>query len=622
MCGIAGIWGQGSLTLTGRMIGRLVHRGPDGSGLWADEEAAVFLGHRRLSVVDLATGAQPMTSSCGRYVITFNGEIYNHAVLRAELESLGRKFLTDHSDTEVLLNGYAEWGPGLLERCNGMWAFAIHDRRQRTLFLARDRFGEKPLYYASRPEAFVFASELTALTAHPAVSTSVCPTGLRKFFAYGYLPSPWTGLADVRKLPAAHWMTVDCRTGAIEVRRYWRYLSRPLGEYERAHPRDLASELRERLKKSVRLRYLSDVPVGLFLSGGVDSSTLAALAVEGGQQVRTYSIGFEEKSFDESAHAERVARHLGTEHRCRTLRASAVPEFAEEVLLGLDEPLGDASLLPTSLLCAFAREEVTVALGGDGSDEMLFGYDPFKALRMASLYRSLMPGPVHQGILHLAARMPVSHRNMSLDFKVKRGLRGAGYPASLWGPVWMSSLTETDLRAFTWSDAPLEETFSEAIEAWDACEAGALEDRLCQFYIELYLQNDILAKVDRASMRVGLEVRAPFLDTEVVDLIRQIPARLKFADGAGKVILRNAMASHLPPGILDRPKKGFGMPVGKWFRDGVLEPGEARWGRPETAREIHRRHLGNRADERGFLWSLLVVNRWMETLNKPVEVPA
>jgi asparagine synthase (glutamine-hydrolysing) len=622
MCGIAGFWGQGSLNLAGRMIGRLTHRGPDGSGLWADEEAAVFLGHRRLSVVDLATGAQPMSSACGRYVITFNGEIYNHADLRSQLEARGRIFLTDHSDTEVLLNGYAEWGPQLLERCNGMWAFAIFDRQQRTLFLARDRFGEKPLYYAPRPEAFVFASELTALTAHPAVSSSVCPTGLRKFFAYGYLPSPWTGLAEARKLPAAHWMLVDCRTGSIQIQRYWRYIACPKREYDLADPRDLATELRERLKRSVQLRYRSDVPVGLFLSGGVDSSTLAALAVEAGQNVRTFSIGFEEKSFDESAQAERVARHLGTEHHRRLLRAAEVPAFANRVLDGLDEPLGDASLVPTSLLCEFARQEVTVALGGDGSDEMLFGYDPFKALRMASLYRSLMPGPVHQGILQLAARMPVSHRNMSLDFKVKRGLRGAGYPPPLWGPVWMSSLAEPDLRAFAGSDATLEETFSEAIEAWDACEAGSLEDRLCPFYIELYLQNDILAKVDRASMRVGLEVRAPFLDTEVVDLVRQIPARLKFADGTGKVILRQAMASALPAEILDRPKKGFGMPVGKWFRDRVLEPGEARWGNPQTARDFHNRHLQDQADERGFLWSLLVVNRWMDALNGPVEVTA
>jgi asparagine synthase (glutamine-hydrolysing) len=317
-----------------------------------------------------------------------------------------------------------------------------------------------------------------------------------------------------------------------------------------------------------------------------------------------------------------VAKHLGTEHHRRVLGADVVPEFAGRVLDGLDEPLGDASLLPTSLLCEFAREEVTVALGGDGSDEMLFGYDPFKALRVAALYRSIMPSPVHQGILHLAARMPVSHRNMSLDFKVKRGLRGAGYPPSLWGPVWMSSLSELDLRDFAESHADLEETFSEAIEAWDACEADGLEDRLCQFYIELYLQNDILTKVDRASMRVGLEVRAPFLDNDVVDLIRQIPARLKFADGAGKVILRQAMAASLPEGILDRPKKGFGMPVGKWFRDRVLEPGETRWGQPAAAKRIYERHLQDRADERGFLWSQFVVNRWMAALNGPVEVPA
>jgi asparagine synthase (glutamine-hydrolysing) len=617
MCAIAGIWGQGSLSIASQMISRMAHRGPDGSGLWADESSGVYLGHRRLAIVDLAVGAQPMVSACGRYVITFNGEIYNHAELRRELEERGRQFLTHHSDTETLLNGYAEWGTAFLSRLNGMWAFAIFDRQRRTLFLARDRFGEKPLYYASRPEAFVFASELTALTCHPAVSAEVSSIGLRKFFGYGYIPAPHTALADARKLPAGHSMMVDCRTGGIEIQRYWRYEARPTRECETADPQDLAAELKLRLKQSVKLRFACDVPVGIFLSGGLDSSTLAALAVEAGEYVQTFSISFDEASFDESAYAKQVADHLGVEHHQRPLRAGDVPEFAREVLRGLDEPLGDASLLPTSLLCRFAREHVTVALGGDGSDEILFGYDPFKALKVASVYRSMMPNPVHQGILHLAARMPVSHRNMSLDFKVKRGLRGAGYPPALWGPVWMSALAEDDLRAFTGSDASLEETFSEAIEAWDASEGETLQDRLCQFYVELYLQDDILTKVDRASMRCGLEVRAPFLDNGVIDFVRSIPARLKFANGQGKVILREAIASSLPPEILSRPKKGFGMPVGQWFRDGILYPGEAQWGHADIAERLYQQHLRERADERGFLWSLFVTNRWMENLPVP-----
>lgn len=617
MCAIAGIWGQGSLSVLERMTGSMAHRGPDGRGAWTDESAGIYLGHRRLSVIDLQGGAQPMTSPCGRYVITYNGEVYNHAELRRELEAQGCQFRTSHSDTEVLLHGYSVWGASLLDRLNGMWAFAIYDRVAATLFLARDRFGKKPLYYASRPEAFVFASELTALPLHPAVGSDRCDAGLKKFFAYGYVPAPLTALKGVRKLPAGCHLTLDCRSGALQTQRWWRYRIRPAEALRPADDRDLAEELRFRLERAVQRRFLSDVPVGIFLSGGLDSSAVAALSVQTMSQVQTFSIGFEEESFDESGYASRVAQHLGTQHHSRTLSAASVAAYADSVLSGLDEPLGDASLVATSMLCQFARERVTVALGGDGSDELLFGYDPFRALRFAQVYRNVIPRPVHEAVLFLAAKLPVSHRNMSLDFKLKRGLRGAGYAAPLWAPVWMSSLDQQDLRDFYGSSDSLEELFSEAIEAWEACESDRLEDRLSQFYVELYLQDDILAKIDRASMRYGLEVRAPFLDIGVVDFVSRLPARLKFDGGAGKLILRQAVRSLLPDEVLSRAKKGFGIPAGRWFRDGTLSPGPAAWGNPRAAQALHQRHLSGKADERAFLWNLLAANRWNESLQAP-----
>lgn len=610
MCAIAGIQGKGSREVLGLITDAMAHRGPDAEGHWSDENAGIYLGHRRLSIVDLENGAQPMLSRCGRYVVTFNGEIYNHLDLKRELEALGRKFVSSHSDTEVLLNAYAEWGQEMLSRLNGMWAFAIYDREKEEIFLSRDRFGEKPLYYSMSPQAFVFASELTALSSHPSVSSRVSDLGLRKFFAYGYIPAPHTAIEGAKKLPAAHWMRYDCRSGKAEIRRYWRYQIEPSEEFERADERDLDAELLRLLGNSVQLRLMADVPAGVFLSGGVDSSAVAALAVGGDREIDTFSIGFEEASFDESGYARTVANHLGTRHHCGVVNGDKVAGLSNTVLGQLDEPLGDASLVATWLLCQYARENVKVALGGDGSDELLCGYDPFKALSYAKVYGKLMPRPMHEAIVHLSSRLPVSHRNMSLDFKVKRALRGVGHHSSLWAPVWMSSLSGMDFDEFTNASESPESIFSEAIEAWEGCQSDRMEDRLSQFFVELYLQDDILTKVDRASMRHGLEVRSPFLDNDVVEFIRRLPTRSKFNGGVGKRILRNAIAKKLPREVLTRPKKGFGMPVGKWFKEGVLTPGQANWGNQTTADRLQSRHLDGRSDERAFLWNLYVTNRW------------
>lgn len=610
MCAIAGFQGSGSVSVLHRMTGSMAHRGPDGDGHWVDERRMVYFGHRRLSILDLENGAQPMASSCGRFVITFNGEIYNHGELKKELQKAGRVFTTSHSDTEVLLNAYAEWGADMLNRLNGMWAFAIYDRKNEEIFLARDRFGKKPLYYAQSTDSFVFGSELTSLTFHPAVSGNISNLGLSKFFGYGYIPAPHTALEDVKKLPAGHWMKFSCVSRELEVKRYWRYRIETCPDLERADDNELAEELARRLRESIARRMVADVPVGVFLSGGIDSSAVAALAMQGQQSIDTFSIGFEEQSFDESRYASLVADHLGTNHYSKKLQGSRVAGLSESVLNRLDEPLGDSSLVATSMLCEFASEKVKVALGGDGSDELLCGYDPFKALKPAKAYQTAVPGKLHDGILALLSKLPVSHRNMSLDFRLKRALRGMGYQPGIWAPVWMSSMSELDLREFTGHSVPMEETFSEAIEAWDSCESEFYEDRLSQFFVDLYLQDDILTKVDRASMLFGLEVRAPFLDIDVVDFCRKLPVKQKFHRGVGKVILRRAIRDFLPAEILNRPKKGFGIPVGKWFQSETLSPGDARWGSPGKAKQLHHHHLESRSDERAFLWNLMVMNQW------------
>ncbi|MBA3507494.1 MAG: asparagine synthase (glutamine-hydrolyzing), partial [Betaproteobacteria bacterium] len=502
MCGIAGFVGQGSREDITRMNAAQAWRGPDAEGIWADPAHGVYLGHMRLSIIDLGGGAQPMWTQDGDVGVVFNGEIYNHAELRGELKSLGARFVTDHSDTEVLLHGYREWGDAFVNRLNGMWAFVIYDRRRRRLFASRDRFGKKPFYYINRPGLFAFASELTALTAHGAIACPVSALALRKFFAYGYIPAPHSILEGVFKLPGGHSLAHELVSGTVRVWKYWDFVLEPFEDIAADAEREWCEQLRALLGAAVKRRLISDVPIGAFLSGGIDSSAVAAFAARelGPGRLNTYSIGFEEPSFDESAYARRAADLVQSTHRLKMLSIDAARQVLPYVLSRLDEPLGDSSLLPTYLLCGFAREHVTVAIGGDGGDELFAGYDPFRALRWADLYQKLMPRPVHRAISLLIARLPVSHRNMSLDFKLKRTLRGLDHLPSLWCPVWMAPLGPDDLEECFGGRIDLEDVYSEAIEQWESCRSGALVDRTLQFYTKLYLQDDILTKVDRASM--------------------------------------------------------------------------------------------------------------------------
>src|SRR3984893_12308280 len=429
MCGICGFVGAGSNDDLLRMSWRLVHRGPDDSGTWRSASPPIHLASRRLAVVDLAGGHQPMVTDDGRFVIVFNGEIYNARELRQELEKLGHRFGTDHSDTEVLLVGYREWGTDLVQRLNGMWAFALYDIERATLFCSRDRFGKKPFYYAKTNRAFVFASELTSLTTHPDVPQNISPRALRKYFAYGYIPAPLSILEGVFKLPAGCSLHLDLHSLEFRIEKYWDLLLEPFENIPRQPEEEWGEQLRELLDRAVQRRLIADVPVGVFLSGGIDSSAVTAFAsrhmAEG--KLKTFSIGFHEKSFDETEFGRRVGRKFNTDHQVETLAVDRARELMEVCLSKLDEPLGDSSLLPTYLVSGFARQQVTVALGGDGGDELFAGYDPFRALRRAELYRMVFPRPVHAAIKAVFNRLPVSYANMTLDFKIKRALRGLDY---------------------------------------------------------------------------------------------------------------------------------------------------------------------------------------------------
>jgi asparagine synthase (glutamine-hydrolysing) len=609
MCGLAGFVGAGGRRELDAMVGALIHRGPDDAGFHVEPEHALHLGFRRLAVVDVAGGRQPMWNENSSVCVVFNGEIYNQAELRAELLAAGHVLRSDHSDTEVIVHGYEEWGEGLPARLNGMFAFVIWDRPRRRLFISRDRFGEKPFFYVARPWFFAFASELSALIRHPAVDRSIDPRALQKFFAHGYIPAPNALYRGARKLPGGCCLTVDLADVRVHAHRYWRFAI----EAEAPAPADrvpaLAEELRALLDRAVARRLVSDVPLGVFLSGGIDSSVVLALAARHRPpaDLDTFTIGFNETSFDESPHARGVAAAIGTRHHERILDLDTACRLAPDVLAALDEPTGDASILPTHLLARFARERVTVALSGDGGDELFAGYDPFAALGPAAWYDGLVPPPVHLLLRRVAGMLPRGTTNMSLDFKLRRALMGMSYSPRVRLPVWMAPLEPARMGELFDAPMSVDELYSEAIEAWDHATATNPIDRTLEFFTNFYLPDNILAKTDRASMMASLEARAVFLDNDVVDFCARLPHGYKYRRGTRKYLLRRAARGLVPDAVLRRPKKGFGIPLASWLRrmpppaplDGLagLRPAwlAERWSAAGAGQE----------DERLLLWSWL-----------------
>jgi asparagine synthase (glutamine-hydrolysing) len=596
------------------MTDALGHRGPDDRGFWIDEELPVFFGHRRLAIVDLAGGAQPMATSQQDIVATFNGEIYNHVELREELSARGHAFQTHHSDTEVLLHGYREWGMDLVEYLNGMWAFALFDRARRKVILSRDRFGEKPLYYAAQRGLFAFASELSALVLHPQVKTEVSERSLQKYYAYGYIPAPLSIYRGASKLAAGTSLEYSFPQEELALRRYWKLNLQPVEPIPAKDPvRELSDEFVYLLRKSVKRRLQADVDVGVFLSGGIDSSLIAALAAsESPGPIRTFNIGFDEPSFDESAEAAQVASAVGAIHYNAMLSLDHSTGLLPDIVGTLDEPFGDSSLLPTWLVSQHARQHVKVALGGDGGDELFAGYDPFAAIRKAQAYQRFVPRPVHKAVGLLVAQLPVSHRYMSLDFRLKRALAGLDHSSSVWTPIWMAPLQPAELNRLFGCQLDLEDVYSEAISSWDQNPGANIVDRVIQFFTDLYLADDILTKTDRASMMHGLEVRAPFLDVEVAEFVAGLPWTFKYRRGQRKYLLKKAAEGIVPDPIIHRAKQGFAVPIGRWFHEGSLaiEPDtQIPHVRSEVVDQFSRAHRGGKQDHRLFLWNHWVISR-------------
>ncbi|GFK95974.1 Asparagine synthetase [glutamine-hydrolyzing] 1 [Fundidesulfovibrio magnetotacticus] len=629
MCGIAGLVDSLGRPLPPEameslqaMTASMAHRGPDGCGHWRDGPAA--LGHRRLSIIDLSTGAQPMEDAHGRLAVTFNGEIYNYREIRAALEALGHAFRTC-SDTEVILAGWLQWGPRCLERFEGMFAFALWDRRERTLFCARDRFGKKPFFYTLQNGLFAFASESSALRRVPGLRLDVEAATLARFLAYEYVPSPESIYRQVKKLPPSHWL--ELREGRVTLGRYW---SLPAPEPARASEAELGRELERLMAQAVKRRMISDVPLGVFLSGGIDSSLVAALMAGQAPRIKTFSIGFREASYDESAYARSVARMWDTEHHEHILSAEDCAGLLPEIVTRFDEPMADPSIAPTYLLSKVTRQEVTVALGGDGADELFAGYEHFQGFQAARLYNAL-PRPVRRFVVDPAcAALPASDGYVNLRLGAATFLHGARQAPWLRVQDWLTAL-HPELQRQLWRDpAPLgldaPQLFASTRRTFDRSSASADLDRLFHAYCRQYLLDYILVKVDRCTMMHSLEARAPFLDRDVAEFACRLPTHMKLRGLSRKYLLKKALAHLLPEEIRTRNKRGFLIPVARWLRD-KLKPlveellGEDHLRRqglfdPKTVRGLVHEHDSGRRDRRKELWTLLVLQLWLAH-NKP-----
>ena len=561
MCGIVGAAGR-SIASAEELVaqcGTLRHRGPDGSGQWRSRDGRVAVGHRRLSIIDLSEGgAQPMADAAGALEIVLNGELYNYRELRAQLEALGRRFRSA-SDTEVLLQSYLEWGTDCLQHLNGMFAFAIHDARSDRLFLARDRAGEKPLFYHHARGRITFASELKALFADQAVPRTLDPTALDHYLAYGYVPGDLCLLAGIRKLPPAHALTYDITADALNLWRYWS-LPEPFDGSD-VNAENAVDELDGLLEDAVRLQLVADVPVGILLSGGIDSSLITAMASRVSQQaVRTFTIAFPgQGAYDEGPHAKLIASHFSTRHT-ELVAEPATVELLPELARQYDEPIGDSSMVPTYLVSRLVRQNCTVALGGDGGDELFGGYVHHSRIQERARLRRFLPGPVKRLVGSAAGALPAGMRGRSF-------LRSLGVPDD---EAWVNAMMHFDLPTRR-RIAPLTRALVGAPPESYRLLAGSVGRTLLQKMTRAdfatYLPEDILVKVDRASMLASLELRAPFLDYRIIDFaFGRVPDRLRATTTDRKILLKLLARRLLPPSFDTRRKQGFSLPLHVWFK--------------------------------------------------------
>ena len=646
MCGITGFWHPAQdhsdeqlRAIAQRMSNALLHRGPDDGGNWVDEDVGIALGHRRLAIIDLSPeGHQPMVSDDGRYAIVFNGEIYNFLEIRSQLERLGHRF-RGHSDTEVMLASFSQWGvAAAVERFNGMFAFGLWDRQERVLYLGRDRIGEKPLYYTCSGTTFLFASELKALKAYPQFQPEIDRNALALYLRHNYIPAPYSIYQGVCKLPPACLLAIRSPDDIPQPTPYWS--AKTAAESGIAHPfpgsaTEAIEELDRRLREAVSLRAIADVPLGAFLSGGIDSSTIVALMqAQSRQPVKTFSIGFHEEAYNEAHEAKAVAQHLGTEHT----ELYVSPEDAIAVIPKLptlyDEPFADSSQIPTFLVSQLARQHVTVSLSGDGGDELFGGYNRYLFGRRLWQQLSWIPQPLRQTAARaLTARSPQAwDRSFKavapfLPSRLKYKLPGDKLHklASILSiadpePLYTSLVSHWQTPAAVVFNATEPATLLTDRHRW--AQLPDFTQRMMYLDSITYLPDDILVKVDRASMGVSLEARVPFLDHHIIEFSWQIPLSLKIRNGQGKWLLRQLLYQYVPPALIERPKMGFGVPIDSWLRHPLRDWAETLLSEqrlkqdnifnPHPIRQKWQEHLSRDRNWQYYLWDILIFQAWLE----------
>ena len=647
MCGLAGFLtrerGRGAeelgATLTA-MTTTIVNRGPDDDGMFVDPSAGIALGFRRLAIVDLTPeGHQPMQSETSRYVIVFNGEVYNFPELRKELEALGHRF-RGHSDTEVMLAGVTEWGvEAAVRRFTGMFAFALWDKQEQRLWLARDRFGKKPMYYGWAGSTLVFGSELKALRVHPDFDAEIDRSAVALFLRFGYVPSPHSIYRSIAKLPPGSLLSIPIGATTLPTpKQYWSAYDTALaGEADpfRGSDDDAVEELDRLLRDSVRMRMISDVPLGAFLSGGIDSSAVVAVmrALSSGP-VKTFSIGFSEAEFNEAQYAMRVAKHLGTDHTELYVSPQHTLDVVPKLPRMFDEPFADPSQIPTYLVSELARRHVTVALSGDGGDEVFGGYNRYFWAERLWRWFGWMPGPMRRsaaammtGRTRSAVASTINAAQSLLPQRLR--VRNPGDKLQKLGEMLRIDSAE-DLYArlvYHWKDAfsivaGAEARTSPLDEHERLARIGSFTQRMMYLDTVTYLPDDILVKVDRATMAVSLEGRAPLLDSNIYEFAWRLPLHMKIRDGRGKWVLRQVLRRYVPDELIERPKMGFGVPLATWLRgplrdwaESLLDAGRLeREGflAPAPIRAKWEQHLRGEHDWQYYLWDVLMFQAWLE----------
>jgi asparagine synthase (glutamine-hydrolysing) len=612
MCGIAGYLlkdgqAESKRNVLEAMCDRVSHRGPDGSGMEFRGQAG--LGHRRLSIIDLSGGAQPMSTADGRLTVVFNGEIYNFPELRKELEGKGCAFRTT-SDTEVLLHGYNVWGDALPGRLNGMFAFALWDAPRKRLFAARDRLGKKPFYYHSSPQRFLFGSEMKSILAEPAVPRNVDPAAVDAYFSFGYIPAPATIFKDIRKLRPGHLLSWE--DGRVAVSQYWDVAYKPDPDCKTEE--DYVDKLEVLLTAAVKRRLMSEVPLGAFLSGGIDSSTIVGLMAKvSGDPVRTFTVGFEEREFSEAPDALKVSQAFGTRHNEQFVKPDAMA-ILPTLVWHFDEPFGDSSAVPTYYVSQAARREVTVILSGDGGDELFAGYNSYMKRDRYDRFKAV-PAPLRRALLGGAARLlpwNAPGRNLLRHLGALEAFERGDVP-EIFPPLKDALYSRDYARAVGGADP------ADAFHYWGNAPGDRLS-RLQYLDTKVYLPEDIMMKVDRMSMANSLETRAPLLDYTVVEFAASIPPELQMKDGRGKYILRKMASRFLPPHVLAKKKQGFAIPREQWFRGELKAYAQEMltserfkkrgYFRPGTVESLLRGHAAGKRDYSMWIWCLINFELW------------